>query len=61
MHWVHGLGTALPGDVNQLVDGKIGLGGAAVAKRPGFIGVLNVGGVAVGLGVDRDRSNAKAL
>jgi len=58
---MHGFGAALPGNSDQLVDGKVGIGDATVAQRPGLVSVLHVESVAVGLGIDRDRCDTQAL
>ena len=55
---VHGVGTGLAGDVEQLVDDEVGLGRARAAEGVGLVGGLHVQRVAVGVGVDSDARDA---
>ena len=49
---VHGVGAALAGDADQLVNVQIGVGGALAVQRPGFSGQARVRRVDVGVGID---------
>ena len=55
---VHGVGTGPRGDVEELVDDEVGVGGRGAAERVGLVGDLHVQRVAVRLGVDGDLADA---
>ena len=55
---VHRVGTALAGDVEQLLDHEVGLGGRRAAQRVRLVRDLDVQRVAVGVGVHGDAGDA---
>ena len=56
---VHGVGPAAAGDVEELVEDQVRLGGRGAAQGEGLVGRLHVQRVAVGVGVHRDRRDAR--
>ena len=55
------LGAGLLGDLEDLVDDEIALGGRSGAEQVRLVGALDVGGVAVELGVDGDGADSQLL
>ena len=51
----------LAGDVEDLVDVEVALGGCGRAEQVGLVSETDVRGVAIHLGVDRDRAHAQLL
>ena len=58
---VDGVGAGARRDVEQLVDDEVGLAGRRAAEGVRLVGDLHVLGVAVRVGVDRDRADAGVL
>ena len=56
---VHRVGTGLRGDVEELLDDEVAVTGGRAAQRVGLVRHLHVQRVAVGLGVDGDRADAR--
>ena len=55
------LGARAAGDIEDLLDAQVVLGGGPVAEVVGLVGALDVGRVAVELGVDGDAGDAELL
>jgi len=51
---VYGVSSGLLGDVQKLVDAKVGLAWSVAAQGEGLVSCANVQGIPVGLGIDRD-------
>ena len=58
---VDGLGAGLLGHLQDLVHVQVALGRRAAAQQVRLVGALDVGGVAVGLGVDGHRRDTQLL
>ncbi len=54
-------GAALLRNGDELVDVQIGLAGAAFTQRIGFVGLVHVGRIAVGVGVYHDALDAEGV
>ena len=50
---MNGIGARAAGDVEQLVDPQVGVGGTIAAERPGFVGRADVTRCPVAVGVGR--------
>jgi hypothetical protein len=57
---MHGLGARLAAGLHDLLDHQIALGGCGRADQNGLVGHLDMEGIAVGLGIDRNRLNSHA-
>ena len=57
---MHGLRAGLLAGLDDLVDQEIAFGGGRRPDQHGLVGHLDMQGVAVGLGIDRDRLDAHA-
>ena len=55
---VHRVGAGLLARLDELVDDEVGVGGRRATEREGLVGDPDVQGVAVRIGVDRDRGVA---
>src|SRR5206468_9755510 len=56
-----GVGPRPPGGLDDQLDVEVALGGAGLADVPGLVGQLDVEGVPVRVGVDRDPDQAELL
>ena len=52
---MHGLGAGLTAGLDDLLDHQIALGRSGRADQHGLVGHLDMEGIAVGLGIDRNR------
>ena len=52
---VHGIGAGPPGRVDEQVGAQVGVGGRVAGQPDGRVGLADVRGVGVRIGVDRDR------
>ena len=58
---VHRFGAGRLAGGDDLVDREVGIAGRRAADVDGLVGELDVHGVAIGIGIDRDGADAHAL
>ncbi|SKV84450.1 Uncharacterised protein [Mycobacteroides abscessus subsp. abscessus] len=55
------VGAGLLSGLQDLAEVQVGLGGGVTADAEGLVGEVDVGGISVGFGVDRDAAQSSVL